>query len=162
MADNAKDLLLAWLNDAYSMENGLVPILQNHANDAKDYPQVQGRIQQHVEETRRHAELVKGCIERRGGSVSTLKTGIGSLMGSVQSISTGAAQDQLVKNGLSDFAAEHLEIASYQALIAGAEEFGDRETVSVCQQILRDEEDMARWLAQNLPIVVRQTIQAVM
>lgn len=27
---NSKDLLVAWLNDAYAMEQGLVPVLQNH------------------------------------------------------------------------------------------------------------------------------------
>lgn len=134
-----KKVLIAWLNDAYSMEKGLVPVLENHAKDAKNHPQVQSRIQQHIEATKRHADLVKGRIEALGGDVSNVKAGVGSLMGSLQSVTTGAFKDELVKNALSDFASENFEIASYKALITAAQEVGDQETVRVCQEILHDE-----------------------
>lgn len=146
----------AWLKDAYSMEMGLVPILENHAKDAKAYPDMQQMIEQHAERTKQHAEMVKQCLERLGDNPSTLKAGIGQMFGGVQSVATGAAEDELVKNGLSDFAAENFEIASYKALIAAAEQFGDSETVRVCQQILQDEEHMAHWLEQQLPMTVRE------
>lgn len=154
-----KKVLLAWLNDAYSMEKGLIPVLENHAKDAKNHPQVQSRIQQHVEQTKRHADLVQGRIEALGGDVSSVKAGVGSLIGNLQSMTTGAFQDELVKNALSDFASEHFEIASYNALIAAAQEVGDQETARVCQEILRDEQAMADWLDQNLPMVVRETMR---
>ncbi len=32
------DLYLAWLNDAYSLEQSLVQVLERHVTDAKDYP----------------------------------------------------------------------------------------------------------------------------
>ena len=35
-----KEQLIAWLNDAYAMENSMIPVLKNHAKDAKDYPDV--------------------------------------------------------------------------------------------------------------------------
>jgi ferritin-like metal-binding protein YciE len=148
--------LNAWLKDAYSMEMGLVPILENHAKDAKDYPQMQQVIQQHAERTKQHAEMVKQCLERLGDKPSSLKASIGGIMGSAQSVATGAAEDELVKNGLMDFASENFEIASYKALIAAAEQMGDTQTVQVCQQILRDEEQMARWLETQLPTTVRE------
>ena len=154
-----KDLLIAWLNDAHGMETSLIPVLENHAKDATDHPAMQARIQQPVEETRRHAELVQSCVERLGESTSSLKTGMSKLFGNIQSVATGPFHDELVKNALSDFAAENFEIASYRALIAAAQEFGDQQTVSICQQILRDEEAMAQWLDQHLPIVVRETFQ---
>ena len=151
--------LIAWLNDAYAMENSMIPVLENHAKDAKDHPDIQARGQQHVDETRRHAEMVRSCIERLGESPSTLKTGLGSVMGTMQSVATGLFRDEVVKNFLSDYAAEHFEIASYKALIAAAQEFGDLETVRVCQEILREDEDMAHWLDQHLPVVVQQTFR---
>ena len=40
-----KELLINWLNDAYSMETALIPILENHAKDAKNYPDIQARDQ---------------------------------------------------------------------------------------------------------------------
>lgn len=154
-----QELLISWLKDAHSMETGLIPILENHANDAKNYPQIQARIQQHVEETRQHANLVQGCIERHGESISAVKTGIGSLIGTVQSVATGPFEDQLVKNALADFASENFEVACYRALIVAAQQLGDQETVRVCEQILRDDQEMASWLEQNLPLTVQHMIQ---
>jgi ferritin-like metal-binding protein YciE len=140
------------------MENALIQILEHQAKDAKEYPQVQAKIEQHLEQTRRHAELVKNCIETLGGSTSTVKTGMAKLFGQMQAVSTGAAKDEMVKNALADFAAENFEIASYSALIQAAQELGDQRTAGVCQQILREEEEMAQWLQQNLPTLVRQSL----
>lgn len=156
--ETGQDLLLAWLNDAYGMENALIQTLQNHARDAKNYPQMQAKLDQHLAQTRRHADMVKSCIERLGGSTNSVKTTLGAMMGKVQGLSTGPAADEVVKDGLADFAAENFEIASYTALIAAAQQLGDRETVATCQQILREEQEMARWLEENLPTTTRETI----
>jgi ferritin-like metal-binding protein YciE len=151
-----QETMIAWLNDAHAMENNLIKVLENHARDAKNHPQIQAKIEEHLEQTRRHADLVKGCVERLGGHTSAIKSGLGTVMGAVQGISTGPAQDELVKNALADYASEHFEIASYTALIAGAQALGDQEIARVCQQILRDEQDMARWLEQQLPIITQE------
>jgi ferritin-like metal-binding protein YciE len=155
--DNA-GFLTAWLKDAYGMEKALIPVLENHAKDAKDHPQLQARIQQHRDATQQHADMVQQCLERFGENPSSVKSAIGSLFGSVQSVGTGAAEDELVKNGLQDFAAENFEIASYKALIAAAQQIGANDVVRVCESILRDEEDMARFLEQNLPTVVQEAM----
>lgn len=157
MAHN--QLYLAWLNDAYGMEQSLVQVLENHVKDAKDHPQMQARIQQHLDETRRHAELVKSCIERLGGDTSAIKSGMSKIMGTVQGLSTGAAKDELIKNALADYSAEHFEIASYTSLITAAQTMGDQETARVCQQILRDEESMASWLQQQIPTITQEMLR---
>ena len=154
-----EDIYMAWLNDAYGMENALLQVLQNHAKDAQDHPQMHAKIQEHLDKTRRHVELIKGCIERRGGSPSAVKTGMANLVGVMQGMSTGMAEDELVKNGIADYAAENFEIASYQALIAAAHDLGDEQTGRVCQQILADEKDMANWLAEHLPEAVDEIIR---
>lgn len=146
-----RDTMLSWLNDAYAMENNLIQVLESHARGASDHPTIQSRIQLHLEQTRQHAEMVKGCIERLGGNTSALKTGMASITGAVQGVSSAVARDELVKNLLADFASEHLEIASYRSLIAGAQAIGDMDTMRVCEQILREEEDMADWIGQQIP-----------
>ena len=128
-----EELLNAWLKDAYSMEMGLVPILKQHADDAKDLPEVQRRDEQHIEETKRHAEMVKACIERRGDSVSSIKTAVGGLVGTMQSVATAPFKDEPVKNCLSDYAAEQFEVACYKALVHTAEQLGDMQTAQVCR-----------------------------
>jgi len=156
---NQKDLYLAWLNDAHAMEQGLIPVLKNHANDAKDFPALQTQYQEHLDQTRRHADLVKGCIDRLGGTVNPVKSGIGQVTGAIQGISTAAAKDEVVKNALADFAAENFEVASYLALIQAAEELGDRETPMVCEQIRREDSDAADWFERNIPMLVSEFLQ---
>jgi ferritin-like metal-binding protein YciE len=53
-----KDLLIAWLNDAQEMENALIQILEHQIKDVKDYPQVQAKLEQHLEQTYWHAQMV--------------------------------------------------------------------------------------------------------
>jgi ferritin-like metal-binding protein YciE len=159
MAKTQKEFLIAWLNDAHAMEKALMKVLDNHIKDAKDHPQMQQKLQEHHDLAQSQADRLEGCIERLGGSTSMMKDGMGNIMGMLQGISTGAAKDELVKNVLADYAAEHFEIASYRALIAAAEKVGDMETVQVCRQILREEEEMARWLEQHLPMVVQDTLR---
>lgn len=83
---------------------------------------------------------------------------MGRLTGAMNSVVSGPFDDEVVKNSLSDYAAENLEIASYRAIIALARELGDRETALLCEQILWEEEEMAAWLEEHLPRSVRQTV----
>jgi ferritin-like metal-binding protein YciE len=148
--------LVAWLKDAYAMEEGLLPILDNHAKDAKANPHVHERIRRHKEETRRHAEMIKQCLNKLGEDTSALKTGVAKVTGFFQGLSTGMAQDELVKNNLADYATEHFEIACYKALIRAADAAGEPDIRQTCEQILHEEEDMAHFLEQQLPQTVNE------
>jgi ferritin-like metal-binding protein YciE len=157
---SSRELLIAWLKDAHAMERGLVPILENHAKDAERHPAVRARIEQHANETRRHAELLEECLERFGESTSTIKAGASRIMGAVESIATGPFGDEEVKNALMDYATENFEIAAYRALIEGAESLEEQEVADICQEILQDEEDMADFLEEQLPTTVRDAMMA--
>jgi len=158
---NRKELLISWLNDAHGMENSLIKILEHQVKDARDHPPVQARLEQHLEQTKRHAQMTKECVEALGGHTSALKTGLATLFGQIQAPSTGAAKDEMVKNALTDYAAENFEIASYTALIRAAQDLNETHIATVCQQILQDEQAMADWIKQNLPSLVQQTWQEV-
>jgi ferritin-like metal-binding protein YciE len=80
------------------------------------------------------------------------------MMGTMQSVATGPFKDEMVKNALMDFGAENFEIACYRALVTAAEQIDDSETARICQQIMRDEMDMARFLEQNLPMAVKEAL----
>jgi ferritin-like metal-binding protein YciE len=154
-----KELVIAWLNDAHAMELGIAQVLERHAEEAKDHPQMQAGLQRHLEQTRRHAELVKSCVERMGGETSGVKSGMASVMGAVQGMATKLAKDELIKNTLHDYGTEHFEIACYTSLIAAAENLGDQETARVCQEILRDDQAMADFLFQQIPLVTIEMLQ---
>ncbi len=158
---SSKEQLVTWLNSAYSMEQSLIKVLENHAKDAKDHPEVRQRDEQHIEETRGHAERVRQCLEILGEKPSKMKSAMGSAMGAMQGAATGMARDEIVKNFLSDYAAEHFEIACYRSLIAGAEELGEPEIARICRSILAEEEAMAQWLEERIPQVTRMKLQEV-
>jgi ferritin-like metal-binding protein YciE len=150
------ETVIHWLNDAHALEHNLIQVLEHRVSDTKGHPQLQAMVQRHLEETRRHAELVQGCIERLGGHTSAIKTGLANITGAVQGRSTGPAPDEMVKNALADYSAEQFEIASYTSLLAAAQMLGDQQTAAVCQQILRDEETMAQFLAQQIPMITQE------
>jgi ferritin-like metal-binding protein YciE len=154
-----KELVIAWLNDAHAMEKALVQVLEHRVKDAEGYPETQAMDQQHLEETKRHAELVKGCIEQLGGNVSMVKSVLGTMIGVTQAPMTGFARDEIVKNALMDYAAEHFEVASYQALIAAATDIGQPEIAATCEQIMREDQAMADRIEQNLPAIVTQRMR---
>ncbi len=154
----ADQQLIAWLNDAYSMEHSLAKVLENHADDAKDLPDVREKDMQHLYETRRHAEKIEQCLGYLGEKPSTVKGVMGTVMGKVQGVATGVFGDEVMKNFLSDYAMEHFEIACYRSLIAAADEAGRPEIVKICEEILREEEAMARWLSDRIPDVARMTL----
>jgi ferritin-like metal-binding protein YciE len=156
----AREQLIAWLNDAYAMEQGLLPVLQNHAKDADgDMPAAAARIRQHIDETRRHGERVEQCLKQLGTSPSTIKSTLSSVFGTVHGLSTGMFSDEAVKNVLSDYGAEQFEVACYKALIAAAREIGEGAVARMCEQNLGEDEAMAQWLDQQIPNVVRHAFQ---
>lgn len=154
ISDKRKELI-SWLNNAYAMEMGLVPVLETHAREARNMPRVQDRIQGHVEQTRSHAQRVQQAIESCGGSVSTGKSWLGDILGRINALTTAMHSDAVVKNALMDFGAEQFEIGCYRSLIAAAQELDLPQVVGLCQRNLEDELEMARWLENLIPEVTR-------
>jgi len=152
-----KDLLISWLRDAHAMESQLVPILEQHAKDTENKA-IADRISLHAEQTRRHAELVRGCLEHLGSSESSMKSGTSSAMGWVQGVAAKMFSDENVKNGLSDYATEHFELACYRALEQAATQLGEERIAEACRAIQDDEQEMASFLEQQLPTIVREAM----
>jgi len=150
MAD-MRENLLDWLRDAHAMEQQAEQMLKAQAARIEHYPIVKQRIEQHLQETLGQQELLKACIERLGGSTSTMKDIIGKMMAFGQAAGGMANSDEIVKGAISSYVFENLEIATYTALIAAAKTVGDVETQRVCEQILPQEEAMAEWVLEHLP-----------
>jgi ferritin-like metal-binding protein YciE len=154
-----RDEIIDWLRDAYAMERALEVALKKQAASEELNPQLRERADHHLAETRRHAELVKQCLEDLGTDTSMLKTGIATTMETLKGMGTSFAKDERVKDVLAAYASEHFEIACYRALKAGGERLGLVEVVALCESIIPDEEAMADWLSENLPVVVRSYLE---
>jgi len=151
-----RDLLIAWLKDAHAMERALVATLEGHAKDAMAHPKLRSRIEQHVQETRMHAEMTERCLEQLGAKPSAIKNTMGKMAGAMQGAAPGAFDDAAIKNLLSDIAAEHFEMAAYRCLREAAHALEEHDIAHTCDAIVRDEEDMARFLESHLAEVTRE------
>jgi ferritin-like metal-binding protein YciE len=144
-----KDHLISWLKDAHAAEEQAVTMLSNFARRIENYPELKVRIEQHVRETERHSEAIKGCLQRHGTDASMLKDMGTKLMGLGQGLSGMFTSDEVMKGVLASYTFEHMEIASYRILAAAARSLGDAETQRVCEQILQEELAMAKWLEEH-------------
>jgi ferritin-like metal-binding protein YciE len=158
MVNVTNDLVIAWLKDAHALEEGIIKTLQEQVDVAADHPDVQQGIQQHLESTRNHAETVSSILSQMQESPSGLKEGMAAVGSKVQAMAMGSAKDDLVKIALNDYATEHMEIASYKALIVAVEAIGQPNFIPALQGILDDEIAMAGWLEQQLPLIVREAV----
>lgn len=167
MAAADHEIVLTWLNDAYTIENALIHVLELHAKEAKKHPEIQAKLDEHLAQTHRHAELVAGRITALGGAsehqdVARHEDRLSNFLGPVQNLlaDVASAEDERVlKSTVSDYAAENFEIATYGAILTAAEDTGDADTARVCRQILGQEQEMAQWLDEQLPSLVEGMIR---
>lgn len=156
MATRSEEHFMDWLRDAHAMEEHAERMLGTTASRMKHYPSFKARLEQHQQQSRQQAGLIKGCIERRGGSTSTVKDLAGKVAATAQGLTGIFVSDEIVKALLGSYTFAHFEIASYRSLIAAAQTVGDAETQRVCQQILAEEEAMAAWLGDQVPTVTQE------
>lgn len=153
MNDEQKKTYVAWLNDAHALEESLITMLEKQIGETNDKPLMQDKLRQHLEQTRRHAELMRTCLTAQGEEPSGGKDFLAKAGAVLSGTGMSMADDAMVKNVHSSYAAEHAEIATYTLIRAAAEEFGDTATVNACDEILVDEINMADWLLAQIPEV---------
>jgi ferritin-like metal-binding protein YciE len=158
VVSTTNDLVIAWLKDAHALEQGIIEALEQQVDVAADHPDVQQGIQRHLEATRSHAETVSSILSQMQASPSSLKEGLAAVGSKVQAMAMGSASDNLVKIALNDYATEHMEIASYKALIEAVDAIGQPNFIPALQGILDEEVAMAQWLEQQLPTIVREAV----
>ena len=144
-------VLTSWLSNAHAMEQAAISILEMQSKHLQHYPRIEAKIVEHLEVTRRQAELVKSCLQRHGAATSALKDLTGRFTGGVNALATGVSWgDEAVKASIADYAFENMEIATYQTLITTASFVGDDETQKICEKILTEEQEMADWLGREM------------
>ncbi|HXR00484.1 MAG TPA: ferritin-like domain-containing protein [Pseudomonas sp.] len=146
-----KENLLDWLRDAHAMEQQAEKMLKAQSERLEHYPDLKARIDQHIQETLGQQKLIDACLSRLGGSSSALKDITGKLMAFGQAVGGSMMSDEVVKGAMAGYVFENVEIATYTVLIAAAKVAGDQQTQAACEQILLQEQAMAKWLLEHLP-----------
>lgn len=153
------DRLVQWLRDAHAMEEQAETMLSAQASRLENYPTLRQRIEQHISETQSQARRLEECISRLGSDSSSVKDAAGKMTAMMQGMGGAFAGDEVVKGAMAGYTFEHFEISSYTALVAAAEAAGDQQTVTVCREILSEEQAMADWLREHLPGITQQYLE---
>ncbi|HYG05436.1 MAG TPA: ferritin-like domain-containing protein [Stenotrophomonas sp.] len=146
--------LLQWLQDAYAMEQEAETLLTAMGGRLEHYGELRARIEQHVGETKAQAEKLKRCIEHLGGSTPAVKGMIATMMAGMHAAGNAMMSDEVAKGVGISYAFEHMEIATYRALVIAAQEAGRDDIADICGEILQEEIAMADWLLDHQEAVI--------
>jgi len=151
----ARNTFLDWLRDAHAMEAQAETMLTSQIGRLESYPDLKMRMEQHLRETEAQRNALGDLLESLGEDRSMMKDTMGKLMAAGQGLSGLFVADEVMKGSLASYTFEHMEIASYRMLIAGAQELGLTDAVAVLEPILQQEIAMADWLSENLAPLTR-------
>lgn len=155
-AGAARQLFLDGARNAHALEKEAEQLIKRQLDRVESYPQVAQRLRQHLEETKRQEERLERILEGQDDSHSTIKDTMMSLMGNLGALAHAPADDEILKNTFANLAFENYEIAAYKSLITMGEAAGLTREVELLRQSLSEEQDMARWIDDNVETVTRE------
>jgi ferritin-like metal-binding protein YciE len=169
---NYEQKIVRYLEEAHATELALVRALQSHVAMTPE-GSTRALLQQHLGETRTHADRVRGRIEelRAGAPGQPLQAWVGLTQTVVgQAAALGKApldllrgtggEEKVLKNAKDDCAAEALEIATYSAIEHLARQAGDEQTVELAASIVADERRMLDRLLEEIPKLTEAVARA--
>lgn len=165
--------LIQWLNEGHVKEAELEADLTAHISltEKRTYKQ---RLQKHLTETRDHKRRVAQRIKQLGGQAELPSVpGMPGALGEVAGKAIAAVKGQVglgralvteqaethMRNAQEELREEHVEIAIYTRIETLATEVGDRDTAQLARSIKRDEERMAKYLADELARLVKEVVK---
>jgi len=151
--------LRKYLADAHAIEQQAIEMLSKAPELGGD-TQLSHLYEEHLVETREHAEMVKARLDALGGDNSTLKD-LAMRMGALNWGSFFAAHpDTPGKLAAFTYAFEHLEIGGYEQLKRVARRAGDEATATTAEQILTQERTAAERIAGMFDEAVTASLEA--
>ena len=143
--------LISWLRDAYAMEGQATQLLETQIERLDNYPEALPRLRQHLQETREQQAMVEQCLARLDADPSALKESAMKFAATMQGMLHAMSSDEVLKHALASHAFEQFEAGCYRSLTAAAETVGEPEIARTCEQIMRQEQEMAHWVWEQLP-----------
>jgi ferritin-like metal-binding protein YciE len=151
--ETARSLFITGLKNAHALEQQASQIIGRQLDRIESYPDVADRLRQHLEETRTQQQRVEEILGSMNETYSALKDFGAGFMGNMAAIAHAPAPDEILKNSFANLAFENYEIAAYTSLIALAEANGATQALGLLERTLREEQDMAKWVADHLKSV---------
>jgi ferritin-like metal-binding protein YciE len=156
--DAQRELFIVGLRNAHAVEKQALSIMTPQVARIENYPEVADQLRKHIEETNGQIARLDEVLAQFDTSGSALKDVGLSMSGTMAALTHSVAGDEIIKNSFANYAFEHFEIAAYRSLLVMAEDGGFTGATSALQQSLGEEERMAQWIAESLPLVTRRYV----
>jgi ferritin-like metal-binding protein YciE len=147
--DDLHDQVRRYLADAHALELQAIELLERASSP--DAGKLAGVYEEHLAETRDHAETVEARLNALGGDPSSLKDSAMRMGGINWALFFEAHPDTPGKVAVFSYAFEHLEIGGYEQLKRVALRAGDHETALMAERILEQERAAAETIRGLLP-----------
>lgn len=148
--NKARDLFVVGLRNAHAMEVQARELMERQSERLGDFPKVESRVRQHLDETNAQIRRLEQCLDSLGESTSSIKDTAMSFAANMAAMGHAAASDEILKNTFANNAFEHYEIAAYKSLLTLADRAGAAGAANPLQQSLKEEEQMAQWIDDNI------------
>lgn len=154
--DIMRELFITGLVNAHAVEKQALSIMTPQVERIENYPEVADRLRLHIDETNQQIarldEILAG-FDTKGSALKDLGL---SMSGGMAAITHSVAGDEIIKNSFANYAFEHFEIAAYKSLLVMAEDGGFGSATPLLKQSLGEEQSMAQWIDEALPVVTRR------
>ncbi len=140
--------LIKHIDEAHAMEQNVLRMLDGMIATTDD-PEILDALEHHRMQTQGHADRMVRRLEAHGVTPSTVKQ-LGGVLGALAKMPLDFVRGEKAgRNARDGYAAEHMEIASYELLSRVAEKAGDAETAAEAREIIEEERAMAKVIEEN-------------
>jgi ferritin-like metal-binding protein YciE len=146
--DALTDQLVKHIDEAHAMEQNVLRMLDGVISTTDD-PEILDALEHHKLQTQNHSDRMEQRLEAHGVTPSAVRQ-IGGVLGALMKMPLDMVRGEKAgRNARDAYAAEHLEIASYELLRRIAQRAGDEETAKAAQEIIIEEHAMAKLIEGN-------------
>ncbi len=159
------------LSEAHANELALIQTLEAHIRVAPEGP-YRDRLDEHIDETRNHAERVQRRLDQLGATRNPIEAGMALAHSMITNTLAMAkapidmvrgafnVEEKALKNARDEIVTEALEIAQYDAIEHMARAVGDDATARLAVEIRAEEEAMLDDLRAQIPSLVAGAVRA--
>ena len=143
-----QEQLIKHMDEAHALEQNVLRMLDGMISTTDD-PEILDALEYHKVQTQKHADRMAERLEAHEATPSAVKQ-IGGVLGALAKMPLDFVRGEKAgRNARDAYATEHLEIASYELLRRIAEKARDEQTVLAAQEIIAEEQAMAKLIEAN-------------
>ena len=158
MTEDVKSQLVKHIDEAHAMEQNVLRMLDGMIATSDD-PQVIDMLEHHKTQTQTHAYRMRERLEAHGATPSVVRQAGGILQALAKLPLDMVRGEKAGRNARDGYAAEHMEIASYELLSRIADRAGDEQTAVAAREIIAEEREMADFIAAHWDLFAEASLR---